>query len=88
MYQRAVLIRSATISYEPIQVARVRVVVTAAGTVHLAQTSDRKSLILTLGLGRVGAIMEIVVMVVRIRICSVEPETREDSERCSGQCEG
>ena len=32
--------------------------------------------------------MEVVVMVVRIRICSVEPETGEDSKGCSGQCVG
>ena len=32
--------------------------------------------------------MEVVAMVVRIRICAIEPKTGEDSEGCSGQCEG
>ena len=82
--QCAIFIRSASISHERIQICRVRVVVTSAGAVHLAQTSNRKGFILAFGLRRVGAIMEAVIMVVVVFICSVEPKTREDSERCSG----
>ena len=88
MDQRVILIRSAPVPYERIQIARVRVVVTSAGAVHLAQTGNRKGLILTFGLRRVGAIVETVIMVVGIHECSVKPKTREESERCSGQSVG
>ena len=87
MNEGAIFIRSAAVSYERIQIGRIRIVVTSAGTVHLAQASNRKGLILILSLRGVGAIVKAVVVVVGVRICSVEPETREESERCSGQCE-
>ena len=88
MDQRAIFIRSAPVSHERIYICRVRVVVASAGAVHLAQTRNREGLILPLGLRRVGAIVETVIMVVWIRKRSVEPETREDSERRSSQCVG
>ena len=88
MDQCAIFIRSAPVSHERIQVRCIRVVVTSAGAVHLAQTCSRKGLVLTLGLRGVGAIVEAVVMVVGVFIYSVEPETREDSKRCSRQCIG
>lgn len=87
MNQGAILVRGAPIAHKRIQVARVSVVVASAGAVHLAQTGDRKRLVLPLRLRRVGAIVEAVVMVVGICVSSVEPETREYPKRCSGQCE-
>ena len=88
MNQRAVFIRSTPISNERIQISCVRTVITSACAVLLAQTRNRKGFILTLGLRRVGAIVEAVRMVVRVRKGAVEPETGEDSERCTGQCIG
>ena len=88
MNQGIILIRSASVSHKRVQICRVRVVVTSASAIHLAQTSNRKRLVLTLGLRRIGAIVEAVIMVVGVFICSVEPETRKDSERCSGQRDG
>ena len=88
MNQCTIFIRSAPVAHERIQISRIRIIVTPAGAVHLAQTSHRKSLVLTLGLGRVGPIVEAVIVVVRVIIYAVEPEAREDSERCSGQHEG
>lgn len=88
VYQRAIFVRSTPVSYERIQIGCVRVVITSACAVLLAQTSNRKGLVLTLGLRGVGAIVETVIMVVGIHKSSVEPETGEDSERCSGQCVG
>lgn len=88
MDQCAVFIRSAPVPHKRIQIGRIRVVVTSAGAVHLTQTSNREGLVLTLGLGRVGLIVEVVIMVVGVFICSIEPETREDSERGPGQREG
>ena len=87
MNQCAIFIRSATISYERIQIGRVRIVVTSAGAVHLAQTSDRKGFVLTLRLRGVGTIVEAVMLVVGVFICSVKPETGEYCERCSCNCE-
>lgn len=68
MNQCAILIRSAPISHQRIQISRIRVVVTSAGAVLLAQTSDRESLVLPFGLRSVGTIMEAVIMIVGIGI--------------------
>lgn len=83
--QRAVFVRSTPVSHERIQIGCVGVVVTSACAVLLAQTGDRKGLVLPLGLRGVGAIVEAVSMVVGVHKRSVEPETREDSERGSSQ---
>ena len=71
--QCIVFIRCAPISHERIQIGRVCVVVTPTGAVHLTQTGNREGLVLILGLGGVGTIVKVVVMIIGICICSVEP---------------